>query len=296
MLQRHSITALVFVLLAFTAAHAGEAAKPLSDLDVPFDKIPGEKPGEMMKQYWQRHAGTAFQRWQAEYEARAKPEAIAAYQKERREEFLAAIGGLPDCTPLHPQVTGTVARDGYRVEKIIFESQPKHFVTALLFLPAADRFPPPYPGVLVPCGHAKNAKAHDEYQTVGAFLALSGMAALVFDPIDQGERGQYLGPDGWPKHWGTRAHTMFGIGCTLLGRNTARFEIWDGMRAIDYLQSRPEVDPQRIGCTGNSGGGTQTSYLMALIVHGALTTYDLPDLAATLGGKLAIEQPVDGKP
>jgi len=264
MLQRHSITALVFALLAFTAAHAGEAAKPPSDLDVPFGKIPGEKPGEMMKQYWQRHAEAAFQRWRAEYEARTQPEAIAAYQKERREKFLAAIGGLPEGTPLHPQVTGTVARDGYRVEKIIFESQPKHFVTALLFLPAADRFPPPYPGVLVPCGHAKNAKAHDEYQTVGAFLALSGMAALVFDPIDQGERGQYLGPDGWPKHWGTRAHTMFGVGCTLLGRNTARFEIWDGMRAIDYLQSRPEVDPQRIGCTGNSGGGTQTSYLMAL--------------------------------
>jgi len=264
MLQRHSITALVFALLAFTAAHAGEAAKPPSDLDVPFGKIPGEKPGEMMKQYWQRHAEAAFQRWRAEYEARTQPEAIAAYQKERREKFLAAIGGLPEGMPLHPQVTGTVARDGYRVEKIIFESQPKHFVTALLFLPAADRFPPPYPGVLVPCGHAKNAKAHDEYQTVGAFLALSGMAALVFDPIDQGERGQYLGPDGWPKHWGTRAHTMFGIGCTLLGRNTARFEIWDGMRAIEYLQSRPEVDPQRIGCTGNSGGGTQTSYLMAL--------------------------------
>jgi hypothetical protein len=116
--------------------------------------------------------------------------------------------------------------------------------------------------VLVPCGHAKNAKGYDEYQTVGT--AGLWMAALVFDPIDQGERGQYLGPDGWPKHWGTRAHTMFGVGCTLLGRNTARFEIWDGMRAIDYLQSRPEVDPQRIGCTGNSGGGTQTSYLMAL--------------------------------
>ena len=90
------------------------------------------------------------------------------------------------------------------------------------------------------------------------------MAALVFDPIDQGERGQYLGEGGWPKLSGTRGHSMVGVGCTLLGRNTARFEIWDAMRAIDYLQSRPEVDPQRIGCTGNSGGGTQTCYIMAL--------------------------------
>jgi dienelactone hydrolase len=71
-------------------------------------------------------------------------------------------------------------------------------------------------------------------------------------------------PSQLPKLAGTRAHTMLGIGCILLGRNTARFEIWDGMRAIDYLQSRPEVDPKRFGCTGNSGGGTQTSYLMSL--------------------------------
>ncbi len=90
------------------------------------------------------------------------------------------------------------------------------------------------------------------------------MAALVFDPIDQGERGQFLGTGGWPELWGCGGHSLVGIGCTLLGRNTARFEIWDGMRGIDYLQSRPEVDPRRIGCTGNSGGGTQTSYLMAL--------------------------------
>ncbi len=99
---------------------------------------------------------------------------------------------------------------------------------------------------------------------MGALLALNGMAALVFDPIDQGERGQYFGPGGWPDLWGCKAHAMIGVGSVLLGRNTARFEIWDGMRAIDYLQSRPEVDPRRIGCTGNSGGGTQTSYLMAL--------------------------------
>jgi dienelactone hydrolase len=116
--------------------------------------------------------------------------------------------------------------------------------------------------VLVPCGHSSNGKAHDAYQMMGALLSLNGMAALVFDPIDQGERGQLLSQ--WPKLSGTRAHTMLGVGSTLLGRNTARFEVWDGMRAIDYLQSRPEVNPNRIGCTGNSGGGTQTSYLMSL--------------------------------
>ena len=187
------------------------------------------------------------------------------HQKRMREEFLKAIGGLPERTPLNPQVVGCISRRGYRVEKIIFESQPKHYVTALMFLPDPQRFKPPYPGVLVPCGHVTVlSKAHPEYQSMGALLALAGMAALVFDPIDQGERMQLLDAKGeaiFPEKGG---HTMIGLGCIPLGRNTARFEIWDGMRAIDYLQSRPEVDPQRIGCTGNSGGGTQTSYLMAL--------------------------------
>jgi dienelactone hydrolase len=234
------------------------------ELDLPAEKIPGSRPPRMMHDYWQRQAAEAAEKWRADYEARKTPEQIAAYQARMREKFLQAIGGLPPRTPLNPQVTGQVAREGYRVEKILFESQPKHYVTGLLFLPEVSRFKPPYPGVLVPCGHAKDAKGHDDYQAMGAFLALEGMTALVFDPIDQGERGQYLGRGGWPELWGCGGHSLVGIGCTLLGRNTARFEIWDGMRGIDYLQSRPEVDPQRIGCTGNSGGGTQTSYLMAL--------------------------------
>ncbi len=118
--------------------------------------------------------------------------------------------------------------------------------------------------VIVPCGHAHSAKAHDSYQSVGALLALNGMAALVFDPIDQGERIQLLDAKGKEVMWGTRGHTNLGAGCILLGRNTAGYEIWDSMRALDYLQSRPEVDPKRLGCTGNSGGGTQTSQVMAL--------------------------------
>ena len=221
------------------------------------------------------------------------------YQSRLREKFLDAIGGLPERTPLKPQVTGAIRRDGYRVEKVIFQSRPKHFVTALLFVPDGDRFEPPYPGVLVPCGHARSAKGSDAYQTVGALLAIHGMAALVFDPIDQGERSQYLGEGGWPQLWGTRAHSLLGIGSTLLGRNTARFEIFDGMRAIDYLQSRPEIDPKRIGCTGNSGGGTQMSYLMALdgrIKAAAPSCYlcGFPALLSTIGPQDA-EQNIFGQ-
>jgi dienelactone hydrolase len=188
-------------------------------------------------------------------------------------------------------------RDGYRVEKVIFESQPKHYVTTLLFLPTHEEHKRPYPGVLVPCGHSANGKAYESYQTMGALLALNGMAALVFDPIDQGERSQMLSQ--LPKLAGTRAHTMLGVGSILLGRNTAKFEIWDGMRAIDYLQSRPEVDPNRIGCTGNSGGGTQTSYLMSLderIIAAAPSCYitSFERLLGTIGPQDA-EQNIHGQ-
>jgi dienelactone hydrolase len=238
------------------AAPAGNRLRVLPET------IDGAPASEMMTRYLQQQAQPQFDRWQLQYEQRKTPEQIAAYQKGLREQFIAAIGGLPPRTPLNPRVTGAIRRDGYHVEKVIFESQPKFYVTALLFLPEGDKFTPPFPGVLVPCGHAGEAKAYEAYQTMGALLALNGMAALVFDPIDQGERSQM--PSALPNLWGTNAHTTLGIGSILLGRNTARFEIWDGMRAIDYLQARPEIDPNRIGCTGNSGGGTQTSYLMAL--------------------------------
>jgi cephalosporin-C deacetylase-like acetyl esterase len=232
------------------------------DLNVLPEKIDNISPSDMMSHYLRRLAGQKFEDWKNQYEQRKTPEQISEYQRQLREKFIEAIGGLPERSPLNSQVAGTISRDGYRVEKIIFESQPKHYVSALLFLPDADKYKPLYPGVLVPCGHSANGKAHGAYQTMGALLALNGMVGLVFDPIDQGERSQM--PSQLPRLAGTRAHTMLGVGCILLGQNTARFEIWDGMRAIDYLQSRPEVDPKRIGCTGNSGGGTQTSYLMSL--------------------------------
>ena len=240
----------------------GVAAAADENLIVLPEKIDDMVPGNMMSHYLRRLAGQKFEDWKAKYEQRKTPEQIDEYQKRLRKEFLEAIGGLPERTPLNPRVTSVTQRDGYRVEKAIFESQPNHHVTALLFLPDTDKYKPPYPGVLVPCGHSANGKASEAYQTMGALLALNGMAGLVFDPIDQGERSQMLSQ--LPRLAGTRAHTMLGVGSILLGRNTARFEIWDGMRAIDYLQSRPEVDPKRIGCTGNSGGGTQTSYLMSL--------------------------------
>jgi dienelactone hydrolase len=242
------------------------------------ETLDGVAANKIMGHYLRKQAALQFENWKREYENRKTPEQVSEYQKRLHAKFIEVLGGFPDRTPMNPQVTGVVRRDGYHVEKIIFESQPKHYVTAALFLPDAKKHKAPYPGVLVPCGHARNAKAYDSYQRMGALLALNGLVALVFDPIDQGERFQLV--KDWPEFWGTKAHTMVAVGSILLGRNTATFEVWDGMRGI----------PKRIGCTGNSGGGTQTSYLMALderIIAASPSCYitNFDRLLNTLGGQ-----------
>ena len=187
------------------------------------------------------------------------PEKLAARQRDVREKTIAAIGGFPEKTPLNARVTGTVKRDGYIVEKVLFESRPKHYVTAHLFLPDDPKYTPPYPGVVSPCGHSGTGKLAPWYQRVGVAGAKHGLATLVYDPIDQGERRQH------PKcHISVGGHNNIGYRATLLGWNTAQFRIWDGIRACDYLASRPDVDPAKLGVTGLSGGGTLSSYLNAL--------------------------------
>lgn len=246
---------------------------------------------DMMHRYLLGLAEQAAQKWQADYEARTTPEQVEAYQKQSRGRLVEALGGWPERAPLNAQVVGRIQRDGFAVEKVIFESQPHFHVTALLFLPDPARFKPPYPGVVEPCGHSTNGKAHKTYQTMAALLALNGMATLVFDPVEQGERlqaGWDRGPDapaGDPASMhGVHGHQFIGIGSIPLGRAVARVMIWDTMRGIDYLQSRPEIDPQRIGCVGNSGGGILTAYMVALDdrVQAAAPSCYLNNLAVNL--------------
>lgn len=214
----------------------------------------------MMTAYLNGLADAALERRAADREALVTPEQIAQYQEAMRQFFLSQLQ-LPERTPLNAKVVGSGQKDTFRYEKIIFESRPGFYVTAILFLPLSA---PPYPGVLVPCGHSANGKAMENYQKVCIFLAQNGMAALIYDPIGQGERSQLLDENGKQRYGATTEHTFTGVGCIPLGTCTAAFRIWDGMRAIDYLCERPEIDSTRIGCTGNSGGGTMTSYLMAL--------------------------------
>ena len=184
-----------------------------------------------------------------------------AYVRKTIEE---AVGGFPEKTPLNAQVTGTIEKDGYKIEKIVFESRPDFHVTANLYIPTRGRGP--YPAVLYPLGHEQGGKSHDAWQRMLANLARQGYAALAWDPVGQGERAQIYDPDlqGRKLIRSTTEHTVLGVQCLLAGDNIARYTIWDGIRALDYLLSRPEVDATRVACTGNSGGGTHTSYISAL--------------------------------
>ena len=255
----------------------------------------GGPKSKMMTDWLKAEAFAALDRREAAFEAVKSPEEIEKWQAERKAFFLKQIGGLPERTPLNPKVTGTMKGDGYRVEKLYFESQPGLHVTANLYLPLGTG---PFPAVIHPTGHSNTGKGRDLYQMASITIARGGCAALCYDPIGQGERQQIPGPEG-KLFASTSQHSLINQGLTLLGSNTSRIMIWDGMRAIDYLQSRPDIIADKIGCTGISGGGTNTSYLMALddrIVAAAPGCYltGFRSLLSTLGPQDA-EQNVHGQ-
>jgi dienelactone hydrolase len=193
------------------------------------------------------------------------PAEIRAYGQQVREKLLRWIGGLPtERTPLNVQRTGRIEHADYRVEKIIFESQPGFFVTASLYIPTNR--PGPFPAIVQPTGHSLTAKARELYQSLSIGFAKYGFVVLTYDPLGQGERRIFFDRDlGDSKVGGTTVeHQMVGIQSLLGGESLARLMIWDGMRALDLLASLPEVDPKRLGVAGCSGGGTLTAYLAAL--------------------------------
>jgi cephalosporin-C deacetylase-like acetyl esterase len=193
-----------------------------------------------------------------------------ARQREVRKKILTLIGGLPEKTPLNAKVLGTTQAEGFRIEKILYESQPNFPVTALLYLPDAKPGANPntqqkLPAIVVAPGHGFTGKATD--YTFASTFARNGFAVLSYDPIGQGERLQYPDPSDPSKTLlkaATGEHGEAGHQPTLIGDALARTFAWDGIRAVDYLTSRPEINPNRIGAFGCSGGGTMTALLGAL--------------------------------
>ncbi len=184
-------------------------------------------------------------------------------RRELRERMVARLGGFPERTPLKPRVTGRVRRQGYSVEKILFESRPGAYVTGNLYLPESAAFRPPYPAAIELCGHTRLGKNHPDYQRVAVLLAKNGVAVMVVDPLGQGERRQSAAEDA-DSDAPVRNHLRMGVNAMLLGHGFAAFELWDAMRALDYLDTRSDLRHDGYGALGNSGGGTQSVMLSAV--------------------------------
>src|SRR5437762_7403390 len=184
-------------------------------------------------------------------------------QDELRRRLLQMIGGLPTAkTDLQASVTGRIQMEGFSVEKLIFQSWPGVYVTALVYVP--DDHSKKHPAVLVPAGHAPDGKFH--YQSLSQRLAGRGYVVISWDPVGQGERSQFWDASAGKSRYNLVCgeHAVMGNLAYLAGANLARWEIWDGIRAVDYLLTRPEVDSQRISITGTSGGGFQATLIAAL--------------------------------
>jgi cephalosporin-C deacetylase-like acetyl esterase len=174
------------------------------------------------------------------------------------------VGPFPAKTPLNPRITGTIKKEGYRIHKIVYESMPGFYVTGCLYVP--DEINGKAPAILNVIGHNQEAFRAPLYQVLNYNLVKKGIIVFAIDPPGQGEHVQYFDPkiNFSSVGYSVMEHIYFGNQCFLTGYSCARYFIWDGIRAIDYLISLREVDPERIGVTGFSGGGTITSYISAL--------------------------------
>ncbi|WP_260704091.1 alpha/beta hydrolase [Edaphobacter flagellatus] len=182
-----------------------------------------------------------------------------------RHTLLQEIGGFPARTPLHAEITGTIDHPDYVVQKLIYQSLPGFYVTANVYVPKNAH--KPFPAVLGLAGHSGEGKSFALYQAVWVSLARRGFLVLAIDPVGQGERMEHLDPATHKpllQIGGTPEHMADGLPVLLTGTNIGRYFIWDGIRGIDYLQSRDDVDKTRIGVAGNSGGGTQSAYISTL--------------------------------
>ncbi|WP_375583332.1 acetylxylan esterase [Cyclobacterium xiamenense] len=249
---------LLFVLILSAATLAQEDLKVIQPQWVTFTDGPNA--------LYKYQAAQAFDLLDAREEAVARLKTLdewKGWQKQAKEKLMQAVGPFPDKTPLHPEITRTIQKPGYRMEHLVFQSQPGFYVSGTLFIPQG--LPGKVPAIIYCSGHALEAYRSVTYQHVILNLVKKGFIVFAFDPVGQGERLEYFDPEtGNPTIGGpTKQHSYPGAQAFIAGSSQARYMIWDGIRAVDYLISRPEVDAERIGITGRSGGGTQAAYIAA---------------------------------
>jgi cephalosporin-C deacetylase-like acetyl esterase len=255
----------------------------------------GGKAANVHRQLLDLAAAQEKQR-RARFAAVRTPNDLAALQKSLRASLLGMIGGLPEAKgPPPAKRIARIEADDYLVDKLVFESFPGYFVSALLYRPR--KVTAALPGVLSPCGHSAVGKAAPAYQTLHINLAMRGFVVLTYDPVGQGERSQFWDAAKGRSRFNLTCgeHCVLGNPLYLLGANLARFRIWDGVRGLDYLASLPEVDAKRLGCVGNSGGGTLTAYIAALdprVAVAAICCY-ITTLPRRMGNRIQADPDAD---
>ncbi len=243
------------------SAGGGQAGAPGVELNVDVAALPDYTRD--LERYLVRLTNEARERRKRVLNAISTRQGVLDRQQFVVTEIWKMLGGPLDRTPLNARVIGSVERPGYRIEKVTFESRPRLYVTANVYVPEATGR---RPAILGPLGHSANGKAWPSYQRLFSNLARKGYVVLAYDPFGQGERIEYPGnrPGQSALGGGTSEHEYAGRRLILLGANFGLFRAWDGIRGIDYLLTRADVDPERIGCCGQSGGGTLTQFLAAL--------------------------------
>jgi len=260
----HRLLGLSVVLLSFAVSRGAyaQAAPPESAFQV----LRQPPSGPSMTPYLRYQLDVAWRQDEARQLAWSQIHSesdLLKLQQTMRQELLQMIGGLPEKkTDLHARITGKIQMDGYSIEKLIYESLPGVYVTALVYSP--DDHSVKHPAVLVPAGHATNGKTH--YQGLSQRLVSRGYVVIAWDPVGQGERSQFWDAKAGKSRYNLVCgeHAVLGNLAYLAGASLARWEIWDGMRAVDYLLTRADVDSERVSITGTSGGGTQTALIAAL--------------------------------
>lgn len=210
--------------------------------------------GDMLHKYYLKKYQALDRKRAARLAKVRSREDAEKYIAEIREKLKRIFGPMPPVKPIRPQITGQLATEKLRIDKVLFQSRPGYYVTALFYRPKTFRGK--LPGVLFLCGHTAEGKHGTTYQRVPQSLALRGFGVLSVDPYGQGERCEHGG--------GAAAeHNHFGQRLALLGEFFGTWRLHDALTALEYLKSRPEIDPAKLGVTGCSGGGTLTSYVNA---------------------------------
>ncbi len=170
-----------------------------------------------------------------------------------RDSIISWTGPFPERTSMNARITGHLDREEYIIEKIIFESRPNFPVSANLYLP--KNITSPRPAILNITGHNNDGKSSEKTQRICIAQVKKGFVSLAIDGLGQGERKIYNVPVGI-------SHQIIGTQAFISGTHIFNFMVWDAIRAIDYLVSRDEVDAQKIGITGSSGGGMMSTYIL----------------------------------